>query len=219
MDTAPGPVTGAAKRLNARLWDPWPEHLHHLHDPEKEDEVSRLFEIFLRLLLKARKPKGYEDLPLQERNDLVRDLLFYFYENHFRRLKQYRNIGKPHAVWVLKVAANYIQDRLRQLDAEASHIHRDSYEDLSARNLVDENPLWEDRSKRESLARIVREELSGLEEECWLLLSRTAEGFRLKDLRRLIGRSTTATWNAREKCFAELHRRLVARDSAFGVPL
>ena len=83
------------------LDSPWPEFLDLLDaDPQRALEG---FHVFAWKLLVARPPAVLRSLERADREDRIADLVVSCCDDDFRKLRKYRNVGKPFSAWLTTV--------------------------------------------------------------------------------------------------------------------
>ncbi len=90
-------------------------------------------------LLNAR-PWLVRPLPEHMRDDVLPDVFLACVERDFRRLRSYRNRGRPFVHWLCRIVSNHVRDRLRSWTREC--VGRISFEDSreTTECLVDGSP-------------------------------------------------------------------------------
>lgn len=140
-------------------------------DPDRAWEE---FHAFAWKLAQLRQPGPMARMSHEDREDLLADTVQDFQADNFRRLRMYRNQGKPFAVWFWQVLRRRALDRLK---AEKRRAHEEI-----PYGIADTTPLPIEEVGSRAALEDVREVIKQLSPRCQLLLLATAEGYKPKDL-------------------------------------
>lgn len=87
---------------------PWPGFLDLIdRDPTRALEGLHTFAW---KLFQVRQPATLRTLPEHDREDRIANLVLSCCQDDFRKLRQYRNVGKPFAAWLTVVLARQVSD-------------------------------------------------------------------------------------------------------------
>jgi hypothetical protein len=98
----------------------WPSFLEEL-DRDPERAFRGFYEFFMRAA-RARQPATLRHFPWDERQDLLHDLVLLFVERDFRKLKTYKDNGKPFIVWMYCVVNHHLIERLRDRSRDVARL-------------------------------------------------------------------------------------------------
>jgi len=165
----PEPRTQPVHELDS----PWPVFLDLLDsDPRRALEGLH---VFAWKLSEARPPSVLRRLPLVDRQDRVADLVLSCCQDNFRKLRSYRNVGKPFAAWLATVITHQVLDWLK------SQRPLDELTDLVAAPHADPPAMLSARVT-ESLHKC----LGCMSEKCRIYLACTADGMKPRDIALLL---------------------------------
>jgi DNA-directed RNA polymerase specialized sigma24 family protein len=132
------------------------------------------FHAFAWKLTRLRQPPALASLSIEDREDLLADIVQDFQENDFRLLRRYTNQGRPFAAWFWLVLKRRALDRLKAMKTRG-------YEAIPE-GIVDRIPLPTEETGSRAALEVVRKAIRGLSPRCRVLLLATAEGYKPKEL-------------------------------------
>jgi|SRR5712671_392744 len=104
-------MSGTRTQPAQDLDSPWPAFLDLLDlDPRRALEELHTFAW---KLSEARPPAVLRSLDLADRQDRIADLVLSCFQDDFRRLRKYQNVGKPFAAWLSTVLMRQVVSWLR----------------------------------------------------------------------------------------------------------
>ena len=164
---------------------------------------------FVWKLLRSQPPPRLKCLSVEDREDVISQLVAYFIVDDFRVLRTYRDKGRPFAAFVAVAVTRRATSRLRQLGVEKN---RDvSLEDQP--DCPDHNPApHEHIDDKRTLQRVV-DCLDTLPERCQILIKAAAEGWKPRQMVILLGWPSSANTKVAEalrQCRRKLKRCLEA---------
>lgn len=163
------PTTGT---ITSSLNDSWPRFLDLLDtDPDRAWEE---FHAFAWKLTRLRQPPAVLSLAVEEREDLLADIVQDFQENGFRLLRRYQDRGRPFAAWFWLVLKRRALDRLKTMKMRDHEAISEEFQGGG--------PSPTDETGSRSALEVVRALIRQLSPRCRVLLLATAEGYRPKDL-------------------------------------
>lgn len=177
--------TQVDRRPSEVMDKPWPSFLDLLStSPERAFEQ---FYLFAQRMLTVCPPSVMWQVTPSNREDHIHDIVLHCCRDDFRVLRRYQNRGKPFAAWFMLVARNKILDQLRS-KANAPKV---SLAEEDAENpgvvLVDSAPLADEQTERRRIVELVTGTLQNLSDQCRILIQGAAEGYRPRELTRLLG--------------------------------
>lgn len=140
-------------------------------DPDRAWEE---FHTFAWKLTRLRQPPALASLSIEEREDLLADLVQDFQKDDFRLLRRYKDEGKPFAAWFWVVLKRRALDRLKIMK-------RRDYEPITE-SMIDGNPIPTAEAEGRVALEVVRATIKTLSPRCQVLLFATAEGYKPKEL-------------------------------------
>ncbi len=169
----------------------WPGFLDLLDsDPELAFE---LFYAFTVKLLKIGPPRVFLSVDQSRRQDLLHDVILHCCREDFRVLRQYTDRGRPFAAWLQLVTRNKVLDFLRA-DRHSAALPLDGDEEDGPEIPVpDTAPGADLQIDRHRTLELVRAALAKLSDACRILIQGAAEGYKPRELTRLMG--WPADWN------------------------
>ena len=102
-------MNGASRHI---LSQEWPEFLDLL-DTDSRRALEEFY-TFARTLLSVAPPRNLWEIPEDQRDDMIHDLVLECCRSDFRILRRYQNCGHPFAAWFALVARNKMADWLRR---------------------------------------------------------------------------------------------------------
>jgi len=190
----------------------WPDFLDRL-----DSDPTRAFEdfyTFARTLLTVAPPRNLWELPDEQREDLIHDVVLDCCLDDYRVLRRYRNQGRPFASWFSLVARNRITDQLRRKREVLSEDYN------GARSPAAPAAASPDRlALSHAMLEKVVHHIESLGDVCRLLLLGAAEGLKPRDLVRVLG--WPDDWNKKasddlRECRKRLRHRLRAEGLDLG---
>jgi len=150
------------------LDSPWPDFLSLLdEDPRRALEGLH---VYVWKLFEARPPAILRKLDLSEREDRIADLVLSCYRDDFRRLRTYRNVGKPFAAWLTTVLVRQVLTWVRS--------QKPANELTDSIGAEEATPLGLSGRVTESLRRC----LGRMTEKCQLYLACLADGMKPREI-------------------------------------
>ncbi len=173
------------------LNETWPSFLDRF-DPDPDGAFTDFFD-FANRMLAACPPRLLYQVGVDDREDLLHDIILHCCRDGFRVLRSYRNRGKPFAAWFMLVARNRILDHLRKRRGTAVALAEEVDDDQPGVVLTDDTPGADRLTDRKRLIALVQDTLHRMSDECRTLLQGAAEGFKPRELTRLMG--WPSDWN------------------------
>jgi RNA polymerase sigma factor (sigma-70 family) len=168
-----------------QLGDSYPSFLRLL-DSDPEGAFQGFYRFTHRVMIVC--PPGIcRDLDPGAREDLVHDLILHCCSDDFRLLRGYQDRGRPFAAWLQLVARNKVLDEWRKRSRQKSvSLHSDD-DDRPDLDLPDQGPGADEATDRRKILGMVQKALTSLSDSCRLLIQGAAEGFKPRELVRLLG--------------------------------
>jgi RNA polymerase sigma factor (sigma-70 family) len=163
----------------------WPKFLDLL-DTEPERGFAEFYD-FTRRLLAVHPPRVYWQTPERHRADLVHDIILHCCRDDFRVLRRYQDRGMAFAAWLMLVARNKILDFLRAKDSSAGISLAEEDDENPGVHLRDPEPPVDERVDRQKIISLVRTALEDMNDKCRVLIEGAAEGYKPRELTRLLG--------------------------------
>jgi RNA polymerase sigma factor (sigma-70 family) len=185
------PVRNSSPTDGVELGDAWPSFLDHLD--RAPDRAFQGFYRFIHRLMAVCPPRVYLSIHPSQRDDLLHDIILHCCRDDFRVLRRYADRGKPFSAWLQLVARNKVLDFLRaERQAAAVPLETDDDErpDIV---VVDDGPAADQQLDRQRILGLVREGMQRLTSDCRLLIQAAAEGYKPREITRLMG--WPADWN------------------------
>ena len=163
---------------------------------------------FIRNLLRICPPSVLRNLTPDRRDDMAHDLVLHCCKDDFRVLRRYQDRGRPFAAWLQLVARNRFLDSVRR-EQKVHMVALDGDPDAEPLQVPDPTATArvDGSVDRETLLTKVRQALDILSDKCRLLVQGAADGYKPRELVKLLG--WPADWNKKASDdLRECRRRL-----------
>ncbi len=205
--------SATGQESGSRLGASWPDFIEQL-DSDPERCFAGLYS-FAKDLLRICPPAALRGLTRDLREDVVHDLVLHCCKDDFRVLRSYRDRGRPFAAWLQLVVRNRFLDTVRR-EKRANVVSLDDDPDSTPLQVPDPEATArvDGGVDRDMILDKVRAALTVLTDKCRLLVQGAADGYKPRELVRLMG--WPADWNKKasddlRECRKNL-RRLLAAD-------
>lgn len=168
-------------------------------------------------LLRICPPGVMRGLDPDRRRDVLHDLVLHCCQDDFRVLRAYRDRGRPFAAWLQMVARNRHLDSLRRKN-RANEVPLEDDDGGEPQQVPDPAATVDvdGRLDRDYLLAKVRQALASLSAKCRLLVQGAADGYKPRELVRLMG--WPPDWNKKASDdLRECRRRLRRELAALGI--
>jgi len=157
-----------------------------LLDSDPEQGFAEFYRL-ARALLTVSPPRVMWQVPADKREDQIHDIILHCCRDDFRVLRRYQDRGKAFAAWFMLVARNKILDHLRSKDSDSGVPLAEEDSENPGVVLRDGTPLADAQTEQRQIIELVREALQMMSDKCRILIEGAAEGYRPRELTKLLG--------------------------------
>jgi RNA polymerase sigma factor (sigma-70 family) len=178
----------------SQFGSPWPGFLDQL-DGNAENAFTDFY-LFAREMFRTQAPRMLRRIPVDQREDMLHEVVHHCCRNDFRILRKYENRGSPFANWLKCVANRKIIDELeRRGRILALEEPNDSLQRLALDLLRPDMHAEAANALEDTLDR-----LADMDEECQILVHAMASGMKPMEVTKLLGWSEKDNRKASDRC-------------------